>query len=491
VSTGTRAVIAGAVLLAALAFPSLAAAHASGVNYRSPIPVWLYGLAGGLAVLASAPAAAFGLTGGKERASGNLYPAIRRLRLGRIGLSLSSLLLAIALVGGFFGAQHFFDNPATILIWVDFWVGLGIVSALVANVWDFVSPLSALGRWLERLLAARGSLVLPYPARLGVWPAVLQLLAWTWAELVWEPAKEPRTLAVLMLAYIGLQLVAMAAFGTEVWLARGELFTVFARTLVRFAPLELYVRSPAGRCRADRCVEEERIGCPACWLDAAPEGRGLRLRAYGAGVRREPPLGAGGGTFVLATLGTVIYDGFSQTNRFSLLEADVLGRSSWLSYHISALETAFMTLIVGGFALLYLLVCALLSRFERVAVAEAARRYAPTLIPISAVYFISHYFLYLVYIGQFTPAVVLDPLEREWIPDYGIWADIPGGVIWYLQVGLIVWGHIVAVFAAHRLSLRVQGRPRLALVAQSPLVLLMVGYTFVGLWVLGQALTSQ
>jgi hypothetical protein len=116
-------------------------------------------------------------------------------------------------------------------------------------------------------------------ARLGVWPAVVQLLAWTWAELVWEPAKEPRTLAVLILAYIGLQLLAMAAFGTEVWLARGELFTVFARTFARFAPLEFYVRSAAGDCRAERCIEEDRIGCPACWLDAAPEGRGVRLRA--------------------------------------------------------------------------------------------------------------------------------------------------------------------------------------------------------------------
>jgi hypothetical protein len=38
------------------------------------------------------------------------------------------------------------------------------------------------------------------------------------------------------------------------------------------------------------------------------------------------------------------------------------------------------------------------------------------------------------------------------------------------------------------IALALYGRPRLALLAQSPLVLLMVGYTFVGLIVLGQAL---
>jgi prolyl-tRNA synthetase len=32
------------------------------------------------------------------------------------------------------------------VVWVDFWVGLGIVTALVGNAWDFVSPLSAAGR---------------------------------------------------------------------------------------------------------------------------------------------------------------------------------------------------------------------------------------------------------------------------------------------------------------------------------------------------------
>jgi hypothetical protein len=49
---------------------------------------------------------------------------------------------------------------------------------------------------------------------------------------------------------------------------------------------------------------------------------------------------------------------------------------------------------------------------------------------------------------------VLDPFEREWVPDYTIWAGVPGALVWYLQVALIVWGHVVAVFAANRLALR-------------------------------------
>ena len=251
------------------------------------------------------------------------------------------------------------------------------------------------------------------------------------------------------------------------------------------------MRRPAGECRAALCVDDERIGCPACWLVAAPDDRGVRLRLFGAGVRREAPLGPGGGTFVLALLSTVIYDGFSQTQQYARFQGFFLDRWNWLALHDTFLDTLLMAAIIGAFVLAFLLVVALVSRLEGAALADAARRYAPTLIPIAAVYFGSHYFLYLIYAGQFTYAAVFDPLGREWVPDVeSPWKGVPGELVWYLQVALIVWGHVVAVFEAHRVSLRVDRGARRAAYAQIPLVLLMVGYTFTGLWVLGQVLAA-
>ena len=472
-----------------LAVPSAASAHAvSGIDYRFPLPIWLFALAAGVAVLASAPAAMFAVRSESTWTGGDFYRSIRPLHLGTIGLVVFTLALADVLVGGLFGPEDFFENPATIVIWVDFWVGLGIVTALVGNAWDFLSPLSAAGRVLERALAFRGAGALRYPERLGLWPATALVLLWSWMELVWDPAKRPLTLTIILLAYVALQLVAMALFGTEVWLARGELFTVVARTLARFAPVELYVRDPAGPCRANRCVEEERLNCPSCWLDADPDDRGMRLRTYGSGVRREPTLGTGGGTFVLALLATVVYDGFSQTQKYVDLESWFLDRSTWLALHETLLDSIIMVAVVGAFALAFLLVVTAVSRLEQTSVTDAARRYAPTLIPIAAVYFVSHYFLYLVYAGQLTGGDLLDPFGKDWIPDYAPWAGVPGSVVWYIQVALIVWGHVVAVLEAHRVAVSVHARPRTALAAQTPLVLLMVGYTFTGLWVLGQTL---
>jgi len=451
-------------------------AHAAPISYRFPLPIWIYVLAAGTAVGLSAPAAAFAVREDERPAwrSRNLYPALRRLRLGPIGLVLSTILLGFVLLGGLGGrtvqAREFFENPATVLVWVDFWVGLGLVSAFVGNAWDFVSPLSAAARAVDRLLARRGVAPLAYPDRLGQWPAVVLLLGWSWAELIWDPAKEPRTVAAAALVYCVATILGAALFGAEAWLGNVELFTVFARAFARFAPTELEPRAPDD------------------WLATAPEERVVRLRLFGAGVRADPALPSGGGAFVLATLATVVYDGWSQTNRFAAFEGWFLDHWSWLGRHVDLLRTSLMLAIVAAFVLAFLLVCALLGEGG---VSEAARRYAPTLIPIAAVYFAAHYFDYILIAGQSTLAVLVDPFGHSWNPgglgEYGLWKGIaPPAGVWWTQIVLIVAGHVAGIVAAHRVALRRRAAPTQLLLRQAPLVLLMVAYTVAGLWVLAQ-----
>ena len=431
-------------------------AHAAPISYRFPLPIWIYVVAGGTAVAASAPAAALAVKReATVRESRDLLPALRRFHLGQIGLALASILFVWALVGGL-GAStiqggEFFENPMTVLVWVDFWVGLGIVSAFIGNIWDAVSPLSFSARALDGTLARRGVSQTPYPEWLGQWPAVALVLGWSWAELIWAPAKDPHTLALMALGYCAFIVLGAAVFGAETWLRNVELFTVVARTFGRFAPLRVQPDS-------------------------------VRARPYGQGLRTDGDLPAGGGALVVALLATVVYDGFSQTGRFFSLEAWFLARWHWLGLHVSVLDTALMVAIVALFVLAYLLVCGS---------ADAARDYAPTLIPIAAVYFAAHYLSYLLLAGQTTLGTLVDPFGHSWNPwglgEYPIRKGItPAALVWWSQVALIVWGHVVAVFAAHRVALRRHEDPRRALVAQAPMVLLMVAYTMIGLWVLAQ-----
>src|SRR5207244_13296684 len=140
-----------------------------------------------------------------------------------------------------------------------------------------VSRLSPAARALDRALAGRDVQRLAYPERLGQWPAVMLLLVWSWMELIWPNAKDPRTLAVIALVYCAGTFVGTALVGAEAWLSNVELFTVFSRAFARFGPMELDPRSPDD------------------WLATPPEERTVRLRPYGAGLAREPPLPSGGG----------------------------------------------------------------------------------------------------------------------------------------------------------------------------------------------------
>jgi hypothetical protein len=446
-------------------------AHAAPISYKFPLPIWLYVLAGGAAVLLSAPAAALAVSEGpvRERRGLDLYPLARRLRLGTVGCAVVSLLLLVGLIGGLFStsaqAAEFFENPITVLTWVDFWVGVGILSWLLGDVWEHISPLNAAARALDRSLARRAVHPLAYPARLGQWPAVGLLLIWSWMELIWPNAKDPRTLALLLIAYAIATLVGCALYGAETWLGNVELFSVFARTLSRFSPLEL------------------RPFVPEEWAAAAPEDRSARLRPYGSGLRTDPALPVGGAAFVLATLATVVFDGWSQTDRFGSFQQWFWERWAFLAHHVSVLQTLSMVAVVAIFVAAYLLVTR-----------RHAAALATTLIPIAAVYFAAHYFAYLLIAGQATLGVIIDPFGLSWNPlgwgEYELWKGIaPAGIVWWIQVLLIVWGHVAAVFAAHRLALRDSTRTR-ALRAQAPLVGLMVLYTVAGLWVLAQQIKA-
>jgi hypothetical protein len=450
---------------------TLLIAHAAPFTYKFPLPIWMYVVGGGVAVLLSAPAAAVavGAEPAREPRTRDLYRAARRLRLAPIATALVTVLFVWSLIGGLFSttdqSREFLENPITVVTWIDFWVGLGIFSWLVGDLWEHLSPVNALGRVVDRALARAEVQPFAYPARLGQWPAVTLLLVWSWMELVWPNAKEPRTLALILVGYAVATLVGCAVFGAEAWLGNVELFSVFARTLSRFSPLELRPFSP-----------EEWAGTP-------PEGRTARLRLYGSGLRTDPRLPAGGGAFVLATLATVVYDGWSQTTRFASVQHWFWARWTFLLHHPEVLRTLSLVAVVAIFVAAYLLVTR-----------RHARVVAPTLIPIAAVYFTAHYFAYFLIDGQATLGALVDPFGHSWNPwglgEYNLSKGVaPPAATWWTQIVVIVWGHVAAVFAAHRLALRGSTRAR-ALLAQAPLVALMVLYTLAGLWVLAQQLEA-
>ncbi|HZF57523.1 MAG TPA: cupredoxin domain-containing protein [Rubrobacter sp.] len=120
-----------------------------------------------------------------------------------------------------------------------------------------------------------------------------------------------------------------------------------------------------------------------------------------------------------------------------------------------------------------------------------AAAYAFLLVPIAVAYQVAHYNTLLLVHGQAFVARLSDPFGYGWNlfgtagfqPRYGL---VGAGFVWYSQVALIVAGHVVAVYLAHLISLRLLRDLKRAMLSQLPMLVLIVLYTVSSLWIVAK-----
>jgi hypothetical protein len=268
-----------------------------------------------------------------------------------------------------------------------------------------------------------------------------------WLELV-ARIDGGRTLGLLLLGYTVLTLGAMSYFGREKWRANGEIFSVWFRLLGRLAPIGL----------------------------AGPPGSNQVLRRpFAHGLVTEPWLTPDVALVALGT-GSIIFDGLSQTQ----LYFDVVVLSGTLGTGLVR-DTIGLTVFLGA------LLAAVLVIARRVGL----RAIGAGLLPVAVGYLIAHYLSFLLVDGQRIILAVNDPLQRgdNLLPlDLGFWEPsmfLPTAVLWSIQLGAVVGGHILGAWAGHAALEDGPQRSRVSL--QVPLAALMIVLTSVTLWSLGQA----
>jgi hypothetical protein len=197
--------------------------------------------------------------------------------------------------------------------------------------------------------------------------------------------------------------------------------------------------------------------------------------------------------FVAVMLGSTFFDGFSRTsiwqNRYYDLQVRLLS-------HPNLQDLVGQLMGVGGL----ILAVAFIGVAFRVAVAgteaiaetrNLAQDFVDSLIPITLVYVIAHYFSYLLYQSEVGYRMFSDPWGRGW-DLFGTRSFEPNftfltpHTIWYVQVVALVTGHIAGLAVAHDRAVGLFKTARMALWTQYPMLVLMVLYTVGGLWVLSQ-----
>ena len=460
-----------------LALAAPVPAHAHGVAARSdlPIPAWLFGWAAALVLIVSFVALAAlwpkpklerehwrPLPGGVGRA---LASRPVEVACGGIGV----FLLIFTVASGLLGEQIPSSNFATTFVYVVFWVGLVPVSVIFGDVFRAFNPWRAIGRVVDWASGSLAGEPLPppkkYPEGLGRWPAAIGILVFAWLELVLQDGDLPRTVAIATCAYSAVVFVGMAVYGVGPWIDRAEAFSAYFNLFSRISPFErrgdeIGVRRPlSGLAQLDPLpgtVALVAVAVGTVSFDGASEGQlwlgiALPLNRTLEGIGLSPSIGLG----IIYTVGMLL--------------------AVALIYGFYELAVAGARSVGGGFT-----------------TKRLARAFVHSLIPIALVYVAAHYVTLLVFQGQAMGALISDPFGNgaDLFGTAGTQIDytvLGADTVWYIQVALVIVGHVTALAVAHDRALVIYDDSRLAVRSQYWMLGVMVGFTTLALWLLSQA----
>ncbi len=431
----------------------------SGARFEAPLPLSLLLVGAGATVGLTAVWLARSDHAGWAGAARQVYtvPAAVASPVRTIARSLFLAVVAAVLVRGIVGPQAAADNAATVFTWPVWFGGIALLAMFVGSPWRVLSPWRTIYRGLCRLEGEPIAVLGEYPDRVGRWPAVIGfvVLLGVLENLTILP-RSPRLTTAVVAGY-ALVMVSGAVLSGEAWLRRADPLGVLYRLLGRVSVVS---------------VSRTEDG-----------GYTIRLRPPWWGCL-DPVAGTSLVVFVVGTVYTVSFDGFTATTHFQTVlgwTRDVLGLGAGAGIGLY---------LVGllGFVAVFAGIVRVVERLgggnEWVG---AMQWFAPTILPIAAAYELAHAYPYVVRNLSRFFELVLEPVVPGLGPiDPLSWLSLPA--FWGSQVGLIVLGHVIAVIAAHAVATSRYGtRARLG---HLPLVVLMVGYTVLSLWIISQPVVA-
>ncbi|SRX95394.1 hypothetical protein MSP7336_03663 [Mycobacterium shimoidei] len=382
----------------------------------------------------------------------------RATRWTAAGLAL--LFTAWVLLAGLAGPQDQ-SNALLGVFYVLLWVGLIALSVLFGPVWRVISPVRTTYLLLRRAIGAALSRPrLRYPESWGYRPAAAGLFAFVWMELA-SPNPASLPLIKTWLLVYAVVLLGGAWLCGQRWLARVDPFGVYSMAVSRLSPFR---RNPV----TGRIV----VGNPLDHLPSLPVRPGV--------------------VAVLAVLlGSTAFDSYSSSPTWRGF-ADRLTRDFHgvpVTMSSSALNTLGLLAFISVVALTFSLAARATGGVDRDQRHALPGQMAHSLIPIVVGYIFAHYLSYLVERGQQAVFALADPLGRGWNllglahTHVAYVLSMHPSLLAAVKVTCVVTGHIVAVIAAHDKALRVLPSGH-QLTGQLTMMLVMVGYTFTGLYLL-------
>ena len=495
------------------------------------VPYWMFLFAVGFVILGSfAATERFGKVKKDKPWRFNLirkkrvYDIVRSRWFQAVPQLLAVLVLGFIIYAGFAGSRH--GNIAPVAVWTLWWGGLIFAVVILGPIFCFTCPWDGLANLISRLrVAARVptlSLGLEVPGWLrNMWPAIGLFVLLTWAELGLGITSDPRGTAYMAIGMIGGAVALALVFRKKAFCQYlcpvGRIQGMYAN----FSPIELRARNPkvCEKCTTEDCLNgndkgyacptnislkvvqnaTDCIACTECIKTCDKRNVALNLRPFGGDLTRNIPMPRRDEAWMcLMLLSLTLFHGFSMTTVWENYHPGSMSVLKWMSVNLGTPGWVNFTLgMVVASAIpiaLYWICCQVAAWWVRdsgVTAQQIFRNYALSLLPVALFYHLSHNVMHLVMEGGHIVPLLSDPFGTGanyfGTANMNVGSLLSDTTIWYIQLALIITGHVFGVIVAYRISRRLfPATERAAQRTQSlvPITAVMICLSVVALWLM-------
>ena len=434
--------------------------------------------------------------------------------------SLSVVLLLLVIVSGLFGHEK--NSIGPVLTWTWWWALLVFMILGFGNAFCMVCPWEAVSSLITSLSFKSRVKQLCFDVPWPKWgrnvvPAALLFVALTWLELGQDVTHSASVTAILALGMTGLAVLTAIVFEKRAFCRYVCLVGRVSGIYSLFSPVELRPDSAdvCRQCTSKACYHgTETTGpcptnlfpgnlkennyctlCTECVRSCPHENLSLRTRGFGHDLFNRDRFQWDESFLVILLLALTSFHGFTMTPIWTRMNQWLRAESG---FGASVVFTILMVLMILLPMLMFWGSAHLsraLSKDKSASARKIFRAFAYSLIPVALFYHLAHNSMhFFLEAGSIIP-LLSDPLGRGWDlfgtagQSYGPLLRLES--IWWMQIALIVIGHIFGVLVGDRISGRIFQTESDRSRGLFPLLCVMVLYSCFSVWLISQPMDMK
>lgn len=434
--------------------------------------------------------------------------------------SLSMIIFVIILIAGFMSSSR--NNIVPQLTWTWWWALLIFFVFAFGNLFCAMCPwegfTSILTSFSIKSRKSKLGLSIWFPKYLrNLYPALILFIVLTWVELGYDITRSPETTALM-----GVAMLFMAAFFAIIFEKRsfcryvcpvGRISGIYSM----LAPFEIRSKSVkiCSECETKDCLmgTKTQRGCPMflnpaklsnnqfctmcteCIRTCPSDNMTINARPIGSDLSSIDIFKRDEAIFIVVLLALTTFHGMTMTPQWT--------RINQLIRVESGLEkTTVFTLLMGLLIILQLFtywvgaLCAkLVMNNQKIDTTKIFRSYAYSVLPLALFYHLAHNSMHFFMEAQHLIPLLSDPFGIGWNlfgtagKDYSQLLSLE--VIWWIQMFLVICGHMLGINAADNIYKKFFSNERNAYLALLPLVTVMIIYSAISVCLLASPMVMK